>query len=125
MRRVAELGSLAIMSALQFPDDENGDVLRRMHDGGDDLSQPRMMDFCFAFPERRQALAFAEIVDDRDLEVCISYYEEREMWQAIVQRHMVPTHRDITALERRLSAQAESVGGEPDGWGCMQVDRKA
>jgi hypothetical protein len=111
------------MSARQFPDDENGDVLRRMYAAGDDLSEPRMMDFCFAFPERRQALKFAEVVDDRDLEVRISYYEEREMWQAIVGRYMMPTHRDITAIEVRLTAQAESVGGEADGWGCFQVDR--
>ena len=82
-----------------------------------------MVDFCFAFPERRQALAFAEIVDDRNLEVCIAYYEEREMWQAIVKCHMIPTHEDITAWESALPARAESVGGEPDGWGCMQVDR--
>ncbi len=112
------------MSAPPFPDDENGDVLRRMYDGGDDLSRPRIIDFCFIFPERHRALAFAGIVDDRDLEICISYYEEREMWQAIVKRHMIPTHGDITALELRLAAHAESVGGEPDGWGCMQVDRK-
>jgi hypothetical protein len=112
------------MSApLSFPNDENGDVLRRMQKSGDDLGQPRMIDFCFAFPERRQALAFAEIVDERDFEVCISYYEEREMWQAIVKRYMVPTHRDITTVETALSARAESVGGDPDGWGCMQVDR--
>jgi hypothetical protein len=109
------------MSAPKFPDDENGGVLRRMYDGGDDLSQPRIVDFCFAFSQRRQALAFAEIIDDRDLEVCISYYEEREMWQAIVKRHMIPTHREITHVESVMSAHAESVGGEPDGWGCMQV----
>lgn len=112
------------MSGPQFPNDENGDMLRRMQEDGDDLSQPRMMDFCFAFPQRKQALAFTELVDDRDLKVCISYYEERETWQAIVQRHMIPTHQDITALEKRLADEAESVGGESDGWGCMQVDRK-
>ena len=113
------------MSArLEFPDDTNGDVLRRMQSSGDDLAQPRMIDFCFAFPERRQALAFAEVVDNRELEVCISYYDEREMWQAIVKRYMVPTHADITAVESALSDRAESVGGEADGWGCFQVDRK-
>ena len=106
-----------------FPDDENGDVLRRMHDDGDDLDQPRTMDFCFAFPDRRQALAFAGLVDERDLEVCISWYEERRLWQTVVRRHMVPAHRAITALEQALTARAESVGGEADGWGCMQVDR--
>ena len=111
------------MSAPHFPDDENGDVLRRMFDGGDDLSRPRIVDFCFAFPERQQAVVFAEIVDDRDLEVCISYYEQREMWQAIVKRHMVPTHRDITVLELRLASQAEAIGGKADGWGCMRLTK--
>ncbi len=111
-------------SRLEFPDDTNGDVLRRMQGSGDDLARARMIDFCFAFPERRQAVAFAEIVEDRDLEVCISYYEEREMWQAIVKRYMVPIHADITRIELALSDRAESVGGEADGWGCLQVVTK-
>ncbi len=108
---------------LHFPDDENGDVLRRMQESGDDLDQPRVIDFAFAFPERPQAIAFAEALDDRSLEICISYYEEREMWQTVVKRHMLPTHEDITAWESALAGHAEAVGGEPDGWGCMQVDR--
>lgn len=112
------------MDASQIPDDENGHVLRRMLGQGDILSEPRMMDFCFAFPERRQALAFAELVDERDLEVCISYYPEREMWQAIVHRYMVPTHGDISSLESELSVRAGSVGGEADGRGCMIVQKK-
>jgi hypothetical protein len=107
-----------------FPDDENGDVLRRMQDHGDDLSKPRIVDFCFAFPERKQALEFAAIVDEREYEVCISHYDEREMWQAIVKHYMVPTHAAITALEVDLSRRAQSAGGEADGWGCMQVDKK-
>src|SRR5258705_5099476 len=98
----------------RIPNDENGDVLRRMLRDGDDLSKPRMIDFCYIFPERRQALAFAEIVDDRELEVCISYNKERDMWDTIVKRNMVPTHDDITAFELSLASMAESVGGEAD-----------
>lgn len=108
----------------KFPDDENGEVLKRMYDDGDDLSQPRIIDFCFAFPERQQALAFAEVVDDPDLEVCISYYKEREMWQTIVKCYMVPTHKDITAVETTLASCAQTLSGEAEGWGCMQVDRE-
>jgi hypothetical protein len=109
----------------EIPNDENGDVLRRMIANDDDLTEPRMIDFCYIFPERRQALAFAEIVDDRKLEVCISYNERRDMWDAIVHRYMIPTHRDITALELLLATHAEFVGGKADGWGCMTVKRKA
>jgi hypothetical protein len=111
------------MSAPHFPADDNGDILRHMYEDGDDLSQPRMMDFHLAFPERRQALAFAEVVDERDLEICISYDEERELWQTIVHRDMLPTYRDITALETRLASQAESAGGELEAWRCIKVAR--
>ena len=108
----------------QIPNDANGDVLRRMLRDGDDLSKPRMIDFCHIFPERRQALAFADIVDDREFEVSISYYEERDMWQTIVKRHMVPTHADITEFELLLASKAESLGGKADGWGCfVQKDK--
>lgn len=105
----------------EIPDDDNGTVLRNMRNGGDSLTQPRIVDFCFIFPERRQAIAFAEIVDDRDLEVCISYNEELDMWDAVVKRYMVPTHGDITEMEQTFAGQAESVGGEADGWGCMRI----
>ncbi len=107
----------------QFPHDDNGDVLLRMYAAGDDLTKPRMIDFSFIFPERRQALAFADIVDDKDKEVCISYYEDREMWEVIVQHHMVPDHSAIAAMEAALTVKADSVGGKADGWGCMQVSR--
>ena len=80
-----------------------------------------MIDFCFIFLERRQALAFAEVVDEREMEVCISYYANRDMWQAKVCRHMIPTYHEITTLELVLTERAESVGGEADGWGCMTV----
>lgn len=108
----------------QFPNDENGGVLRRMFDSGDDLSQPRFIDFCFLFPQRRQVLTFVERVDEWDLELCISYDDDRKMWEVIVKRYMVPTHEHITALELSLTHRAECAGGEADGWGCMQVNRR-
>jgi len=109
----------------QFPRDLNGDVLRRMYEGGDDLSQPRVIDFCFIFPDRAVALAFAKSVDDPVMEVCISFYEQGHTWQAKVKHRMFPNHRDITAIESALAAKAELVGGKADGWGCMRVVGKS
>lgn len=109
---------------MEFPADENGDVLRLMQENGYDLSKPRVIEFCFAFPQRNQADQFAGIVDDKDLTVSISVYEERNMWQAIVSKHMLPNYAEITDLEKTLSIKAESVGGEADGWGSFQVGKK-
>lgn len=106
---------------MDTPSDENGEVLRRMRDGGDRLDQPRIIEFCFGFSRRDQAIHFAASVDEIEYEVCISRYEEKGMWQAIVKKHMVPDHTEITRIEADLSARAASVGGFADGWGCMRV----
>ena len=106
---------------MEFPDDQNGEILRQSHARGDALHEPRLVDFSFVFLQRKQAIAFAELVEEPEFQVCISRYEERDMWEATVSRHMVPTQADITALEYDLGSRAESVGGEPDGWGCMVV----
>ena len=104
-----------------IPDDENGAVLKRMLAGGDELQKPRFVDFCFVFPEREQSLRFAGLVPEKDFEVCLSFYEERESWQVIVRKHMVPEHGTIGRIERELTQRAASVGGEADGWGCMRI----
>ena len=104
-----------------FPNDENGRVLRQMYDGGDDLTKSRLVDFCFVFPDREQALAFIRDVDDKEVETCLSWYRAKSSWQVIVKRRMVPNHTDITALEVNLTLKAKKVGGQADGWGCMQV----
>jgi hypothetical protein len=109
---------------MEFRNDLNGEVLRKMYVGGDDLTQPRMVDFNFVFQERVQALAFAGLINDRDKDVCIAYDEEKDMWEVIVKHHMVPDHGGITALEEALAIKAKSVGGKADGWGCFRIPRK-
>ncbi len=108
----------------QFPSDDNGDVLRRMYEGGDDLTQSRIIDYCFVFLDRQRALAFTQAIDDQDFQVCISYYKAKKLWQAIVKNNMVPDHAAISAMEAALTIKAKTVDGTADGWGCMQIKRK-
>jgi hypothetical protein len=116
------MGRRSDLVALDFPEDKNGNALRRKFEEGDDLSVPRPIDFYFAFDERQQALGFAAVVEERDLHVCISSDEQQEGWMVIVTRHMVPAHAPITELESSLTERARSAGGEADGWGCLPVD---
>jgi len=104
-----------------FANDATGDALQRLRDSGDDLSEPRMIDFCFIFPRRQQTIAFAEVIDERDMEVCISYNDRRAMWQVIVRCQMIPSYETITALESPLADKASLCGGDAGGWGCMAV----
>ncbi len=79
---------------MKFPNDENGDILAKMVERGDDLSKARKIDFYFAFPEKSQAENFAEQVRlTTGLLPEVSRYEECDMWQATVCKEMIPTPR--------------------------------
>ena len=109
--------------AVEFPNDVNGDVLRRMEAHGDVLSEPRNINFHLVFPTRSQAIGFIEVIPDKDLQLQLIWYAENKCWECTVVKYTVPTHRNITALEDRLTALAHPLKGTPDGWGCLQIDR--
>jgi hypothetical protein len=109
-----------------IPNDENGQVLRRFLEMGDDLTQPRNIEFEFIFGDRSDALQFtAEVLEDKELAVTIDWYEEAGAWNASVTRYMLPVHGAITAFECRISEVASRFGGRADGWGCFAVKPKS
>jgi len=108
--------------SIQFPDDENGDVLRRMLESGDDLSLPREIDFTVVFPREREAAFFAEHFRKSGYK---TKYERSDAvpdlpWDVVVVRFMKPEHAEIGAFEEQLQRLAEPLGGRNDGWGCFQ-----
>jgi hypothetical protein len=107
--------------SVDFPDDENGNVLRSLIKRGDPLTEPREINFHFLFPTRSQAIGFIEILPDKALRHEISWYAEREVWQITVVKHMIPTHQEITELENHLIDKAHPLDGVADGWGCFAV----
>ncbi len=112
------------MSPESFPNDENGDVLRRMQDDGDDLSAPRKLEFEHVFLAKAAAIAFVSEVTAEEVTVTVDWYAERQCWNVQVSRQMVPSHAAITGMEQRLDAVARRLGGRADGWGCFKVRRQ-
>ena len=104
-----------------FPDDDNGHVLRRMHENGDDLTVPRDIEFTVAFPQEGFAATFAEHFRRSGHRATV---EETETvpelpWDVVVVRHMIPRHNEISEFEETLSDFASPLGGRNDGWGCL------
>jgi hypothetical protein len=106
---------------VDFPDDENGDVLRRMLAAGDDLSQRRDIDFVVVFPDESAAQTFAGEITSRGhrVEVEQTGTAKNLPWDVRIVRNMVPTHETITEFEQQLEAEASQYGGRNDGWGCL------
>lgn len=106
---------------MKYPDDANGDALRRMEEAGDDLTRPRDVEFTVVFPNENKAKQFADHVS------ALGYAASAELtgtvadfpWDVIVVKHMVPSHKEIGAIEDSLQHAADIFGGRNDGWGCL------
>jgi hypothetical protein len=105
-----------------FPDDDNGDVLWRMQQNGDNLSTPREIDFSIIFPTEDEVLAFAIYLLRNDQKVSFSPYDgDEEMpWQVQAHPFMAPTYDAISEYEAQLAEDSAEFNGRNDGWGCMQ-----
>jgi hypothetical protein len=110
-----------VKSESDFPDDENGEVLRRMAATGVDLVSPRVMDFEHCFPNEHSARAFHEAVRETVLKARLIPPEPKEGsgWEVQCRQRMIPTHAAITETEAKLAAVARKFGGYPDGWGTL------
>jgi hypothetical protein len=105
---------------MNFPNDENGDVLRRMHENGTDLNQPRKVDFIAVFPDEVSARTFGtHFAADNIVSFERTDCAEGLPWDVKVTRKMVPTHQAITDFEKMLAHVASGLGGRNDGWGTL------
>lgn len=104
-----------------YPNDDNGDALRRMEAQGDDLTKSRKIDFTVTFADESSAEQFAEHFRALGHEVSVEVNEANQdsPWDVIVVQYMVPSYEGITNFENLLQSVAEGWGGHNDGWGCF------
>jgi hypothetical protein len=106
---------------MMHPDDDNGDVLRRMEKNGDDLNQLRDIDFTVVFRQQDEAERFAEHFREQGYKVSVAGDGPvaESPWDVVVIKHMTPTYEEIGDFETALQEVADTLGGHNDGWGCF------
>ena len=104
-----------------YPNDENGDVLRRLETQGDDLTRARDIDFSVVFPVESAAERFAEHFRAQGYAASVYFAEAMKEfpWNVNVVKHMIPSHQEIGSFEASLQEVANTLGGHNDGWGCF------
>jgi len=105
-----------------FPHDENGEVLRQMKLGGDNLDTPRDINFSVIFSDEMSAENFRKLIEEFGCGATIDgvEYGNEYIWDVTVVKNMVPTHGGIGQFESELEALARPLGGKNDGWGCFR-----
>lgn len=104
-----------------FPSTENGDVLFRMAQDGDDLSISRDIDFSIVFKKPNQASQFVEKLTKNGCKISIGKPSGifRRKITVTISCNMFPTHDSISSFETKLGLEAKRFGGLNDGWGCF------
>ncbi|MGI2171240.1 ribonuclease E inhibitor RraB [Shewanella sp. MF05960] len=107
---------------MQFPDDDNGQMLAAMAEAGIDLTQSLEVDFFLVFDDQRDAESAIEALSKTDMngELELNFDEESTKWEVIVCLHMVPEYKALVAKETELNTFAQEFDGVSDGWGVMQ-----
>jgi hypothetical protein len=112
-----------IRDPAKFPSDENGEVLWRLAQNGDDLSIARDIDFSLDFQTEQSALDCGMFLFKAEFKIQLDpplADEPDSPWTVQVIPYMVPSHAEIGHLEGYLGDVARHYGGDCTGWGCMQ-----
>ena len=86
---------------MDYPDDADGDALRRVERDGSDMTRPMEIDFAVAVPNEAAGLAVAKLAEGIGYRPSVARDEESGAWTCYCTRTMVPTHAAL------VDAQAE------------------
>lgn len=109
---------------MNYPQDENGDVLRRLEADDFDFTTPHDVEFFAIFPTEAAAAAVARqyLADheagDHLANVETTPTEDGEVELMLV-KPMLVTYQNVTDFENTLAERVEAQGGYMDGWGVM------
>ena len=106
---------------MEFPSDDNGQILAEMHDAGIDLTISHTLDFFILFEKQNQADDFASAISKDELAPKTKQQKcpDTGVFEVLVSIEMVPDHQLITDMENYLESIANPLHGYGDGWGIL------
>ena len=112
---------------MNYPDDANGDVFRRMERHGFDFSQEHVVDFhaVMATEEEADKVARMFLADHKagqKLENIETKPHEVGGMCLDLAKKMIVTYESVAAFEALLAERVSQFEGYLDGWGVMQHD---
>ena len=104
---------------LSYPDDVDGEVLRRIADAGSDMSKPMLIDFQISVSDEASANAIAQAAAKLGYQTKIYRHEVDDPWTTECSKEMLATHDGVISAQAELDALSKPFGGFSDGWGTF------
>lgn len=104
---------------LAYPDDDDGDALRRVVALGSDMSKPMCIDFAIDAPSEAIADLCIARLAERDFRSGKFRDDESGRWTINVPVVMTPVYAEIVHFQQVLDDDLRALGAKSDGWGTF------
>ena len=104
---------------MDFPNDADGDALRRVLKHGSDLSRPMEIDFTVDVPDQTAGQAIAEAAQKLGYKTAVARDDESGEWTCYCTRTMIAGYEALVEAQSDLNRLSQPFGGFCDGWGTF------
>jgi len=107
-----------------YPDNDNGDVFRRLEEANFDFSQEYAVDFYAVYATEEEAdIVARQFASDWNAGQKFKNIETRPVEEGGIELELVPvmkvTYENVAAFEKKLADRTSKVTGYLDGWGVL------
>jgi regulator of RNase E activity RraB len=102
-----------------YPIDADDDAIRKVAEGGSDMSMPMDIDFSIAMQDESACDSLAPLIATLGYVPNKYYHEESNDWSLYCTRRMLLTCEAVVAAQRQLDEVGRRFGGHCDGWGTI------
>lgn len=104
----------------QYPNDADGDALRRVECDGSDMSKPMFINFHVAVPDESTANNLAAVAHKLGYRVAVYASPECTLpWTCECSTRMLATYDGVIATQNELADLTKQFSGQLDGWGTF------
>ena len=102
-----------------YPNDADGDALRRVADDGADMSRPMVIDFSVDAPDQGTAIRVSDLVAPLGFDPSVSFDEDTGSWSVYCGKSMLATYDAVVSVQAQLNELLAPLGANCDGWGTF------
>ena len=105
--------------AADYPNDADGDALRRLVEAGADMTKPMDIEYSVAVPSESAGKQIATAANQRGYASELFHDEAHDSWSVYCIKRMLPTYEGVMAAQAEISELSRPFDCECDGWGTF------
>lgn len=103
----------------EYPNDADGDALRRVASTGSDMGRPMVVDFPVMVATEQIARELSVALQARGFSTSIYKHEKEPEWDVICAIEMMLTYPEVVRIQRELTQWAAPFNGYCNSWGTF------